>query len=255
MAEPLLRVAGVTKRFGGFQALAGIDLQVEAGEIVGLIGPNGSGKTTLINVISGLLPASGGEVWVGGEPMAGLPPHRRAARGVNRTFQVPKPFGTLTVCQNLEVAVHGMGGPVDLDALLDSVELGAASGRRAAELTSVQQKMLDLARALATRPRLLLVDELACGLNPVELERIALRLRALAVDGLGLVVVEHLMSFIGRITHRVVVMSAGRAIFGGALRDAVRDQQVVEVFLGVPEVFPGGTPDPHAAAAARTGAA
>lgn len=246
MAEPLLRVAGVTKRFGGFQALAGIDLQVEAGEIVGLIGPNGSGKTTLINVISGLLPASGGEVWVGGEPMAGLPPHRRAARGVNRTFQVPMPFGTLTVRQNLEVAVHGAGGPVDLDALLDFADLGAASGRQAAELTSVQQKMLDLARALATRPRLLLVDELACGLNPAELERIALRLRALAADGLGLVVVEHLMPFIDRITHRVVVMSAGRAIFEGILRDAVRNRQVVEVFLG----GPGGVSGPPAAAVA-----
>lgn len=257
MAEPLLRAVGVTKRFGGFQALGGIDLQVEAGEIVGLIGPNGSGKTTLINVISGLLPASGGEVWVAGKPMAGLPPHRRAAHGVNRTFQVPKPFGTLTVRQNLEVAVHGTGGPVDLDALLDSLELGAASGRRAAELTSVQQKMLDLARALATRPRLLLVDELACGLNPAELERIALRLRALADGGLGLVVVEHLMPFIDRITHRVVVMSAGRAIFGGALRDAVRDRQVVEVFLGTPGDAPGSAPDPapHAAAGAATGAA
>ena len=110
------------------------------------------------------------------------------------------------------------------------------AGRRAGELTSVQQKLLDLARALATRPQVLLVDELACGLNPAELERIAARLRALAGDGLGLVVVEHLMPFIGRLTHRVVVMNAGRAIFGGSLRDAARDSQVVEVFLGTPDV-------------------
>jgi branched-chain amino acid transport system ATP-binding protein len=236
--EPLLRATGVQKRFGGFQALGGVDLSVDAGEIVGLIGPNGSGKTTLINVISGLLPSDGGEVRLGGEAMGALPAHRRAARGINRTFQVPKPFGTLTVRQNLEVAVHGTDGPADLDALLDSVELGAASRRRASELTSVQQKMLDLARALATQPRLLLVDELACGLNPAELERVAARLRALAAEGLGLVVVEHLMPFIDRLTHRVVVMNAGRAIFGGTLREAVRDPQVVEVFLGAPEPAP-----------------
>ena len=235
VAEPLLRATGVQKRFGGFQALGGVDLSVDAGEIVGLIGPNGSGKTTLINVISGLLPSDGGEVRLGGEAMGALPAHRRAARGINRTFQVPKPFGTLTVRQNLEVAVHGTDGPADLDALLDSVELGAAARRRASELTSVQQKMLDLARALATQPRLLLVDELACGLNPAELERVAARLRALAAEGLGLVVVEHLMPFIDRLTHRVVVMNAGRAIFGGTLREAVRDPQVVEVFLGAPE--------------------
>ena len=235
VAEPLLRATGVQKRFGGFQALGGVDLSVDAGEIVGLIGPNGSGKTTLINVISGLLPSDGGEVRLGGEAMGALPAHRRAARGINRTFQVPKPFGTLTVRQNLEVAVHGTDGPADLDALLDSVELGAAARRRASELTSVQQKMLDLARALATQPRLLLVDELACGLNPAELERVAARLRALAAEGLGLVVVEHLMPFIDRLTHRVVVMNAGHAIFGGTLREAVRDPQVVEVFLGAPE--------------------
>jgi len=235
VAEPLLRATGVQKRFGGFQALGGVDLSVDAGEIVGLIGPNGSGKTTLINVISGLLPSDGGEVRLGGEAMGALPAHRRAARGINRTFQVPKPFGTLTVRQNLEVALHGTDGSADLDALLDSVELGAASRRRASELTSVQQKMLDLARALATQPRLLLVDELACGLNPAELERVAARLRALAAEGLGLVVVEHLMPFIDRLTHRVVVMNAGRAIFGGTLREAVRDPQVVEVFLGAPE--------------------
>ncbi len=233
MPDALLRATGVTKSFGGFQALGGIDLSVDAGEIVGLIGPNGSGKTTLINVISGVLPADAGTIVVAGEAVGHLPAFRRAARGVNRTFQVPKPFATLTVRQNLQVALHGEAA--DVPALLGAVELEGVADRRAGELTSVQQKMLDLARALATRPRLLLVDELACGLNPTELERVAARLRALAAEGLGLVVVEHLMPFIDRITHRVVVMNAGRAIFGGTLRDAVRDRQVVEVFLGAPE--------------------
>jgi len=235
----LLQAAGIVKRFGGFKALDGVDLTVEAGEIVGLIGPNGSGKTTFINVVSGLLPADGGTVTLAGEAVTTLPAHRRAGRGINRTFQVPKPFASLTVRQNLEVAAPGAQGAADIDALLDSVELGGATaGRRAGELTSVQQKMLDLARALATGPRLLLVDELACGFNPTELERVAARLRALAEGGMGLVVVEHLMPFIDRITHRVVVMNAGRAIFGGSLRDAVRDPTVVEVFLGAPDPVP-----------------
>ena len=232
LEAPLLQVSGVLKRFGGFTALEGIGLTVASGEIVGLIGPNGSGKTTLINVISGMLVADKGEIRLGGRSLIGLAAHRRAAAGVNRTFQVPKPFASLTVRQNLEVA-HGAGA--DLDAILASVELDRHADRLAGDLNSVSQKMLDLARALVTQPRLLLVDELACGLHPVELNRVATRLMALAEGGMGLIVVEHLMSFIDRITHRVVVMNAGRQIFGGQMRDAVQDKAVVEVFLGAPE--------------------
>jgi branched-chain amino acid transport system ATP-binding protein len=235
-AEPLLQVREIAKSFGGFQALAGISLTVAPGEIVGLIGPNGSGKTTLINVISGLLIADSGEVDLAGHDITRLAANRRAALGINRTFQVPKPFHTLTVRENLEVAVPRDHHDADFDAILHSLELDKVAKRHAGELTSVQQKMLDLGRALATRPRLLLVDELACGLNPAELEGVAARLLALAEqDGLGLVVVEHLMPFIDKITHRVVVMNAGAAIFHGTLRDAAHDHQVVEVFLGSPE--------------------
>ncbi len=236
MSEPLLDIHDVAKNFGGFQALAGVDLKVAAGEIVGLIGPNGSGKTTLINVVSGLLVADKGSVRLAGRDVTSLAAYKRAALGINRTFQVPKPFHTLTVRENLEVAVPRDHAAADLDAILAMLELDTAAARIAGELTSVQQKMLDLARALATRPRLLLIDELACGLNPTELERVAARLVALAEkDGLGLIVVEHLMPFIDRITHRVVVMNAGRVIFRGTLRDAAHDEKVVEVFLGSPE--------------------
>ena len=235
MADALLELRGVAKRFGGFQALAGVDLAVAAGEIVGLIGPNGSGKTTLINIASGLLAADGGDIRLGGRSILPLPAHRRVALGLNRTFQVPRPFPTLTLRQNLEVAVPGAGGPRDPAALLDAVELAPLADRRAGELTSVQQKLLDLARALATGPRVLLVDELATGLTPAELARVAARLRALAAEGLALVVVEHLMAFIDRITDRVVVMNAGQVLFRGTLREAARDAQVVDVFLGAAE--------------------
>lgn len=235
MAEQrLLEAEAIAKRFGGFKALDGISLRVAPGEIVGLLGPNGSGKTTMINVISGLLPADDGDVRMDGQRITAMAAHKRAALGINRTFQVPKPFHTLTVRQNLEVAVP-VGEPADLDALLDSVELGTVAKRRAGDLTSIQQKMLDLARALATRPRLLLVDEVASGLNPAELARIAARLRALAAGGMGLVVVEHLMSFIDQVTDRVMVMNAGRTIFEGTFRDAAHDPHVVEVFFGTAE--------------------
>jgi len=232
---PLLRVEALVKRFGGFRALDGVSFHVLPGEILGLVGPNGSGKTTCINVITGLYGPDDGAVQFDGRAIGGLASHRLVHRGINRTFQVPKPFLTLTVRENVEVAAaHGrrMDDGLDLGELLASLELDAHAAKPAAELNSVQQKMLDLARALATRPRLLCVDELAAGLNPAELERVAERLRALARSGMALLVVEHLMGFIDQVTDRVVVLNAGKEIFEGTLANAVRDARVVEVFLG-----------------------
>jgi branched-chain amino acid transport system ATP-binding protein len=232
---PLLALAGLVKRFGGFVALDGLNLELKAGEILGLVGPNGSGKTTCINVISGLYRPDGGAVLFEGRDIGGLPSHRLVHLGINRTFQIPKPFLTLTVRENVEVAIaYGRNpqGRIDADALLASLDLGGLAERDASELNSAQQKMLDLARALATGPRLLLVDELAAGLNPAELERVAERLEALARSGIALLVVEHLMGFIDQLTDRIIVMNAGREIFEGALADAARNPQVVEVFLG-----------------------
>jgi branched-chain amino acid transport system ATP-binding protein len=234
-AAPLLVVDKLVKRFGGFRALDGVTFHVRAGEILGLVGPNGSGKTTCINVISGILRADDGEVRLEGERVTHFAPHRLVHRGVNRTFQVPKPFLSLTVRQNVQIAAsYGAGTreEADVDRALLMVGLAALGARRAADLNSAQQKMLDLARALATRPKLLLVDELAAGLNPVELERVAQTLKELALSGIGLLVVEHLMGFIDRITDRVIVMNAGKEIFEGVLAEAARDAQVVEVFLG-----------------------
>ena len=231
---PLLGIDVLVKRFGGFRALDGVSFHVLPGEILGLVGPNGSGKTTCINVITGLYGPDAGTVTFDGRPVGGLASHRLVHRGINRTFQVPKPFLTLTVRENVEVAAaHGRrGGGLDVPALLASLELDAHADDPAETLNSAQQKMLDLARALATQPRLLCVDELAAGLNPTELDRVAERLRALARSGMSLLVVEHLMGFIDQVTDRVVVLNAGREIFEGTLADAVRDAQVVEVFLG-----------------------
>jgi branched-chain amino acid transport system ATP-binding protein len=154
--------------------------------------------------------------------------------GINRTFQIPRCFLGLTVRQNVEVALaYGRAAsPRTVEDLLGEVELGPLADRPASELNSAQQKLLDLARALATSPRLLLVDELAAGLNPAEMERVAQKLKQLARSGMALLVVEHLMGFIDAITDRVIVMNAGREIFEGVLAEAVRDDKVVEVYLG-----------------------
>jgi len=231
----LLTVDGLVKRFGGFRALDALSFRVGAGEILGLVGPNGSGKTTCINVISGLYRPDGGSIHFEGRSIGGLASHRLVHAGINRTFQVPRPFLTLTARENVEIALaYGASRerPGDADTLLSSLDLAAFADQPADQLNSAHQKMLDLARALATGPRLLLVDELAAGLNPAELERVAIKLKELARSGIALLVVEHLMGFIDQITDRIIVMNAGKEIFEGRLADASRNPQVVEVFLG-----------------------
>jgi branched-chain amino acid transport system ATP-binding protein len=233
--KPILTVSKVIKRFGGFHALDGLSFHVVPGEILGLVGPNGSGKTTAINVISGLYAPDGGEVTLDGVSIGGMASHKLVHRGINRTFQVPKPFMSLTVRQNIDVALaHGRASaaPPAMAALLDEYRLAEVADRPAADLNNVQQKTLDLVRALATGPRLLLLDELAAGLNPTELDWIAERIKALARSGIAIIVVEHLMGFIEHITDRVIVMNAGKEIFEGTLAVAVKVPQVIEVFLG-----------------------
>ena len=233
--KSILNVRGLVKRFGGFTALDGLSFHVTPGEILGLVGPNGSGKTTAINVISGLYAPDGGEVTLDGVSIGGAASHRLVHRGINRTFQVPKPFLSLTVRENVEVALaygRAAGAAPALDALLQEFRLTEVADRPATDLNSAQQKMLDFTRALATAPRLLLLDELAAGFNPTELDWIAERIKALAARGMAIIVVEHLMGFIEHITDRVIVMNAGKEIFEGKLAVAVQVPQVIEVFLG-----------------------
>ncbi|HLJ01509.1 MAG TPA: ABC transporter ATP-binding protein [Bradyrhizobium sp.] len=233
-SAPILNVSKLVKRFGGFYALDGLSFHVSSGEILGLVGPNGSGKTTAINVISGLYAPDSGEVVLDGASIGGAASHKLVHRGINRTFQVPKPFLSLTARQNVEVALAygGASARPAMAELLGEFRLTDVADRPAADLNNAQQKMLDLVRALATRPRLLLLDELAAGLNPAELDWIAERIKALAKSGMAIIVVEHLMGFIEHITDRVIVLNAGKEIFEGKLAVAVKVPQVIEVFLG-----------------------
>lgn len=233
--QPILNVRKLTKRFGGFHALDGLSFHAAAGEILGLVGPNGSGKTTAINVVSGLYEPDGGEVTLDGAPIGGIASHKLVHLGINRTFQIPKSFLSLTVRENIAVALaygRAQVAPPGAEMLMEEYRLIDVADRPAGELNNAQQKMLDLARALATRPRLLLLDELAAGLNPTELDWIAERIKALANTGVAIIVVEHLMGFIEQITDRVIVMNAGKEIFEGTLAVAVQVPQVIEVFLG-----------------------
>ncbi len=232
-SEPLLVVDKVVKRFGGFHALDGVSFAVQPGEVLGLVGPNGSGKTTCINVISGLYRPDAGEVRFKGHVCNNFAMHKMAKLGLNRTFQIPKPFASLTVQENIEIAQKNTRPKhVIVEDPLAFVNLADVATRPASTLNSSQQKLLGLARALATGSDMLLVDELGAGLNPSELAEVAHKLKWLSLQGVALIVVEHLMGFVHQLTQRVIVMNAGKEIFEGNLEEAAADAQVVEVYLG-----------------------
>jgi branched-chain amino acid transport system ATP-binding protein len=230
---PILEVGNLEKSFGGLKALNGVSFDLHPGEILGLAGPNGSGKTTCINAITGVFRIDGGSIRFAGEDIHHRATYRRVRKGINRTFQVPRPFPGLTVHENVLVASHyGSGEHADAVTLLEGTGLAEFADKPARTLNSSQQKMLGLARALATKPRLLLVDEIGAGLNPEELSAMAQRLRGYANQGMALLVVEHLMDFLDQVTDRLVVMDAGNTLFTGKLAQATEDPRVIEAFLG-----------------------
>jgi len=215
-----------------------VSFSVQPAEIVGLVGPNGSGKTTAINLISGIYRLDDGHVMFEGRSIDRTPPFRRVPLGINRTFQVPKPFRAMTVYENVQVALH-FGAHVArgeedaaVHAVLADVALEDHAQSLASDLTVNQQKRLDLGRALATNPKLLLIDEIGAGLNPQELSVVADVLLRLSRRGIALVVVEHLLDFLNRITSRVIVLNAGCVLFEGTLTDASRNPDVVAAFIG-----------------------
>lgn len=239
----LLRVEEVTKKFFGFTALTGVSLTVEQGERIGLIGPNGSGKTTLINCISGVLKPEGGAVKFLGEDISFLSPHRRAKKGLARTFQIPQPFGSMSVVDNLmvplEYIVHGLIDLANENAVYDEahellrrVRLDGRSTASASELSQVELRKLELARAIASRPKLLICDEAMAGLANKEVNEILDILLELNATGITIVMVEHIMQAVMRFSQRIVCLSAGRVISDGMPEEVMANPEVRRAYLG-----------------------
>jgi branched-chain amino acid transport system ATP-binding protein len=237
----VLSVTGLTKRFEGFLAVNQVSFEVAKGEILGLIGPNGSGKSTTFNLIAGLLRPSSGSIRLDGEEIGGLPAYRICRMGLARTFQIPRPFRQLSLLENVTLAAYygGRGGTSRDDAetaageALDIVGLPRAAATATTGLGAAQLKKLELARALATRPRLLLADESLGGLDHAEMDRAADMLDRIRRElGITIIWVEHIMGVLMRVVDRVIVLDHGETIFAGSPRDAGRDARVAEVYLG-----------------------
>jgi branched-chain amino acid transport system ATP-binding protein len=237
VVEPLLRVERVSKRFGGLLALDRASFVAELGRITALIGPNGAGKTTLFSIIAGYLPVSTGLIVYDGVSITGERPYRLARRGIARTFQIAQPFMGLTVRENIAVGTH-LWRPARADALAAAddvareVGLGDLTDRPAATLTLAGRKRLELARALAIKPRLLLLDEVLAGLNPSEIRDMVPVIRAIRGRGVTIVMIEHVMQAVMSLAQRVFVLSEGRVIADGPPEAIVADPRVVEAYLG-----------------------
>jgi len=238
--DPLLRLESVSKSFGGLRAVAAVDLTVQAGEILGLIGPNGAGKTTLFNLITGVFRPTTGRIAFGGVDVTTLPPPRRCALGIARTFQLVRPFQNLSVLDNVAVgrlygheqAPSRRQAEIEALAILELIGLADRPSILAKSLTLVDRKRLELARALATRPKLLLIDELLAGLNPSEVNVAMELIRGIRDSGITLVMVEHLVQAVFGLSDRVVVMNAGQKIAECTPAAVAVDQGVVDAYLG-----------------------
>ena len=237
MAEPLLAVERVSRRFGGLLAVDAASLSAQAGRITALIGPNGAGKTTLFAVISGFLKPEAGRVRYGGEDVTGEPPHRLARRGIARTFQIVQPFANLSVRENILVGAHLRHrtriAALDVaDKVGRDVGLGDMLDRPANTLTVAARKRLELARALATGPKLLLLDEVLAGLNPSEIRDMLPVIRAISAGGIAVLMIEHVMHAVMSLSAHVFVLAEGRIIAKGSPQQVVADPLVVEAYLG-----------------------
>jgi branched-chain amino acid transport system permease protein len=236
---PVVECADVTRSFGGVHALRGVSLTIEQGELIGLVGPNGSGKTTLVNLLSGAFRPSAGAIRVDGRDITSMPPHRIVHLGVARTYQIPRPFESMTVRDNVALAIMFGRAPHSLQAArlaadehLAVVGLGDLSGALPAEINLHERQLLEMARALATRPRVLLLDEALAGLNPVEIDNAASVVRRIHASGITIVLVEHLLRVVNQLATRVVVLDQGRVLADGEPRAVMSDPAVVRAYLG-----------------------
>ena len=236
-AAPILELAGVTKRFGGLTAVADVSFTVPAGELLGIIGPNGAGKTTLFNVIAGYYRPEAGRIVFAGRDVTGQAPHEICRLGLTRTFQLVKPFGNLSVIDNVMIGALTRlptvsSARLEAERVVEACGLASHAGSHARALPIGLRKRLEVARALATRPRLILLDEVMAGLNPTELGGMIELIRRLHADGLTVIVIEHIMAAMMRLARRIVVLHHGEAIAAGAPGEITQDRRVVDAYLG-----------------------
>ena len=237
--QPILKVTSVAKNFGGIVAVQDVSFDLAAGEIVGLIGPNGAGKTTLINLITGVYPANSGSIVFDGADVTRQKPFQAARRGIARTFQIVQPFPEMTVLQNVTAgALFARQSGSITNAVEESREhlkfvgLADLAETPAASLTLPNRKRLELAKSLAMRPRLLLLDEVNAGLNPTEISGALNLIRDISARGITIVIIEHLMKVVFSLSHRILVLHHGGLISGGLPNEVAKDERVVEAYLG-----------------------
>lgn len=235
----IVEATGITKKFGGFTALQGVDFALGPRERVGLIGPNGSGKSTFVNCLTGALPATAGSVRFDGQDITHMAAWRRARLGLSRSFQIPRPFRGMTVRQNIEIPLAFVAGRFDRSAIeaeaegiLAQVGLAARSGVRPRSLSQVELRKLELGRALAARPRVLIADEAMAGLSDAEVDEILDLLMRLNSEGIAILLIEHIMRAVMRFSERIVVLVAGQKIADGAPAEVMAHPEVVRAYLG-----------------------
>ena len=237
---PILQIAGLSKRFGAVVVADAISLDVPAGQALGIIGPNGAGKTTLFAMIAGAVAPDAGRVVFDGADITALPPERRCRLGVARSFQIPRPFGGLSVFENLMVAAEfgraeKSANPArDCVDILDQCGLADLANRRAGALTLLQRKRLELARALASKPKLLLLDEVAGGLTEDECVALVALVKSIHATGVAIVWIEHIVHALLSAVERLVALHAGSIIADGIPRDVIADARVAEIYMGIP---------------------
>jgi len=239
---PLLRINALTKRFGGFVALDNVSVDIRPGERFGLIGPNGSGKTTLINCISGAFRTEAGTVVFGGEDITPLPPHMRTRRGIARSFQIPRPFKSMTVAENLMVALDFASVAGDfipaaqrrdvVMSILTQTGLASRADLSTLGLSQVELRKMELARAMATHPKLLISDEAMAGLSSSEVDEVLDLLIKLGGQGITIIMIEHIMQAVMRFSERVMCLDAGRIIAIGTPDEVMANRRVQEAYLG-----------------------
>jgi branched-chain amino acid transport system ATP-binding protein len=237
VADPLLELTGVSIAFGGLRAVQDVSLRLAAGTLGALIGPNGAGKTTLFTLMAGFLQPDAGRIAFDGQDITGQPPHVNARRGLTRTFQIVQPFAAQTVRDNIAVGAHlhearRAAALADAERVAARVGLAAQLDKPAADLTVAGRKRLELARALATRPKLLLLDEVLAGLNPQEVTEMIPVVRGIAADGVTVLMIEHVMQAVMHLAQRVWVLAQGQLIAEGPPAAVTSDARVIEAYLG-----------------------